>query len=173
MVATDIQSPDLDHGPIAAPDTELTALREIAHLLGESDDAGPKLLTTSGEAVPLPPTLLRIVRHVARQLARDQAVVVESIDNRLTPHQAAEVIGVPIQHVIKLLDDGQLPFVTEGIIQWLARDDVLAYRDRFRRQRREALREMTRLGQEWGMYDFDYSAVKLKRLAELDEASES
>ena len=64
----------------------------------------------------------------------------------LTIQEAAELLNVPKQHLFKLLDQGEIPYV-------LCVDDVLAYKTRRDAEREAALTELTQLTQEYGGYD--------------------
>jgi hypothetical protein len=82
------------------------------------------------------------------------------------------LLGFPIHYLTKVVDAGELLTTTENGVTLLQLDDVLAYRQEFRRQRREALSELARLSQEMGLDDLDLKTVKLKRLAEFDDEPE-
>lgn len=55
--------------------------------------------------------------------------------------------------MIKLLDDGKLPFEQPGRHRRIRLDDVLAYRDERRQKRSEALDELVRQSDALGLYD--------------------
>ncbi|MDQ3655833.1 MAG: excisionase family DNA-binding protein [Chloroflexota bacterium] len=160
-----------DRGPFVAPDTELEVLQRAARALNQSESGSFKLITNNGQEIEVPLTLLRVLRLGAEMLALDRAVVLDSLGRQITPHEAAELLRVPITYLVKLLDDGTLPFTRDGDFRRLSLDDVLTYRQLRDQQRHAALDEMTRMGQEWGLYDIDYSTIKAKRLAEFDDES--
>ncbi|MEX2441239.1 MAG: excisionase family DNA-binding protein, partial [Pontimonas sp.] len=97
------------------------------------------------------------------------AVILDSLGKQITPHEAAELLRVPITHMVKLLDDGTLPFTRVGDFRRLSLDDVLTYRQLRDARRHEGLDELARLSQELGLYDLDYSTIKVKRLLEFEE----
>lgn len=158
-----------DRGPFVAPDTEREALERAARALNQSESGSVKLITNNGKEIELSPTLLRVLRQGAAILAADRAVVVESIGKLVTPRQAAELVGVHVHHLERLLDTGELPFENEGPVRLLPLDDVLAYRQVFKARQHEGLDELARISQEMGLYDLDYSTIKIKRLLEFDE----
>ena len=160
-----------DRGPFVPADTELAALKHAAQALRASESGTPKLIAANGDEVELPPTLLRVLRLSAETLANDEAVLVVSLGKQISPHQAAELLSVPITHLVKLLDDGELPFTLIGEFRRLSLNDVLAYRQVLSARQDEALDEMTRMGQEWGLNDIDYSSVKVRGLAEIEDDS--
>jgi excisionase family DNA binding protein len=175
MATTIKTTPTSEHdgGPFVPPDTELAALKRAAQALGATDSGSPKLVAANGDEVKLPPTLLRVLRLSAEILANDEAVLVDSLGKQISPHQAAELLGFTVTYVEKLLEDGTLPFTQMGDVRRMSLNDVLAFRDDFRRQRRAALSEIARLGQEMGLDDPDLGTIELRRLAEFDDEPES
>ncbi|HEX5503538.1 MAG TPA: excisionase family DNA-binding protein, partial [Thermomicrobiales bacterium] len=71
----------------------------------------------------------------------------------LTTQQAADLLNVSRQYLIRLLERGDLPFTRTGTHRRIRLDDVLRYKDARSARRREGLRRLTRLSEELGLYD--------------------
>lgn len=162
-----------DHGPFAAARDELKSLQRVVQALSQSESGPLKLVPAGGEEITLSPTLLRILRLVTATLAADRAVVVASLGKVITPHEAADLLGFSVHYLMTVVDAGELPATQDNGIMLLALDDVLAYREEFRRQRRAALRELAQLGQSMGHGDPDLETIELKRLAEFEDEAKS
>jgi excisionase family DNA binding protein len=80
-----------------------------------------------------------VVRHVVEAMRRGLAVSVVPRSHVLTTQQAADLLGVSRPTVIKLLDDGQIPFTKAGSHRRIRLDDVLAYGERRRAEQYAAL----------------------------------
>lgn len=169
MVAINVQSTELSGEPIVAPSAEREALRRVARLLAENDDQPATIRAASGIEIALPLALHSVLRQIAQLLADDNGLVLQSLPAELTLRQAADVLSIPVPALVRLLDGGTLPTVGDGDFHLVPRGDVLAYRMHIKTRRREALRELSRLSQELGLSDLDDTAIKLKRLAELDD----
>lgn len=72
----------------------------------------------------------------------------------LTTQQAADILNVSHDYLMGLLDAGALVELPSG---GLDEADVLAYKAKRRESRQAALTELTRLTQEWGLYDTEGS----------------
>jgi len=95
-------------------------------------------------------------------MRRGLAVSVVPRFHVLTTQKAADLLGVSRPTVIKLLDDGQIPFTRAGTHRRIRLDDVLAHRER-RREAQDAALEAT-------AGDFGDEDVGQRILAELREA---
>lgn len=133
---------------------DLNEMLELAKFL-ENHEAPAVLLGPDGEQIPLPLPAYDVLRQVVSAMERGASVSVEPIDRKLTTQQAAELLGVSRNTLIRLLEEHELPFerLGESRHRRLRLHDVLAYRDRKRAERRSRLDEMTRQAYEDGLYD--------------------
>jgi hypothetical protein len=69
----------------------------------------------------------------------------------ITPQRASEVSSISRQVLIRAMATGHLPFQRKGKRRLIALPDLLAYQDE-RASRRAALRELTQLSEEFGLY---------------------
>jgi excisionase family DNA binding protein len=67
--------------------------------------------------------------------------------------QAAEVLGVSMSAVARMIDAGKLTARLVGSERHVLLDDVLAYRDAAAARRRTAIDEMTQNAEDLGLYE--------------------
>jgi len=84
--------------------------------------------------------------------------VIDELTNRapasepsLTTQEAATYLGVSRPHVIKLVEQGELPCELVGTHRRLRRTDLDAYQRRRRERQAEAVTEIQRLGELYGI----------------------
>lgn len=135
---------------------DLSEMLELAKFL-EHHTAPAVLLGPDGEQIPLPLAAYEVLRQVVSAMERGASVSVEPIDRQLTTQQAADLLGVSRNTLVRLLDEHELPFERLGASRHrrLRLHDVLAYRERKRSDRRNRLDELTRQATEDGLYDVD------------------
>lgn len=95
--------------------------------------------TSPDDRVELPVELYRVLRQAAEALQAGLAVTVAPMTKTLTTQQAAELLGVSRPTVIRLLDDGEIPFDRVGSHRRIILRDLLAYRERRRAAQYAAL----------------------------------
>jgi excisionase family DNA binding protein len=100
--------------------------------------AGP----TPGEQVELPHETYRVLRQVIEAMRQGLAVTVVPQSQTLTTQQAADLLGISRPTVIKLLDDGKIPFERTGTHRRILLHDLLTYRAQRRRDQYAALEAM-------------------------------
>ena len=142
-----------ERDPAVASEDERAALGEIAQMLASGTGGEPPALVgASGERVPLPESLLHVLRPLVHDLMQHRPVTVLALSRELTPQQAADILNVSRPFLVKqLLDTGQIPFSMVGTHRRIAYDDLMAYRQRRDEERRRTLRELSRLSQQLGL----------------------
>ncbi|MDL5487462.1 excisionase family DNA-binding protein [Microbacterium wangruii] len=146
---------------VVRPPEDLHEMLNLARFL-ESHSAPAALLGPDGEQIPLPMAAYDVLRQVVRAMEHGASVSVEPIDKRLTTQDAADLLGVSRSTLLRLLDEGELSYERLGDARHrrLRLQDVLAYRDRKRADRRSRLDELTRQADEDGLYDVDADAYR-------------
>lgn len=95
-----------------------------------------------GDRVELPEPVYGVLRQVVEALQQGMAVSVVPRSMRLTTQQAADLLNVSRPTVVKLLDEGKIPFDRVGTHRRMLLADVLAYQHRRRDQQYEILESM-------------------------------
>lgn len=145
--------------PIVADAREQPALAELQALLSDQDMTGACLVTAGGRRVALPTAAVALLRAAVAQLARGRAVMPLPLEPLLRTQQAADLLGVSRPYLVTLLEGGMIPFTRTGAQRRVALGDVLAYRDRRDRERRQALAQMVREAEDLGLYDRDEATM--------------
>lgn len=94
-----------------------------------------------------------MLANVVEAMRRGQAITVAPLAQRLTTQQAADLLGISRPTLVKLLEDGRIPYETPGRHRRIRLADLLAFQEVSRGERRDALRELTIDAQEVGLYD--------------------
>ncbi|GGM59849.1 hypothetical protein GCM10011608_51160 [Micromonospora sonchi] len=95
--------------------------------------------TAPGDRVELPAEIYGVLRQVVEALQQGFAVTVAPRTLTLTTQQAADLLGVSRPTVVKLLDEGRIPFERVGTHRRVRLPDLLAYREKRRAEQYAAL----------------------------------
>ncbi len=106
----------------------------------------------TGEKTKIDATVKSLIERLLADIAAGHAVSIVPHAQELSTFEAAAILNVSRPHVIKLIDKGELPHHMAGTHRRILLKDVLAYKAKMKGDTREALSEMTRLSQEYGLY---------------------
>lgn len=132
--------------------------REIVLPLASDDltekDKRPRLVLGE-DAIELSSEMVDIIRYVLEAMRRGMAVSIVPQHTTLSTQQAADLLGVSRPTLIRILDDGEIPFVRMRRHRQLYLIDVLEYQQRQRRVADESLSDIVADAEMFGEYDVD------------------
>ncbi len=128
---------------------DAAALGKLSRLLrnGTATIEGP-----GGEHASIPASLYTLLRDIVRGLEDGRSMVLMPEDQQLTTQRAAELLGMSRPYLIRLLNDGELPYHLVGKHRRVALRDVLAFAKK-RAETKQALTRMTQDAFAAGLYD--------------------
>ncbi len=145
------------HEPITPSDAESALAREsLTSLAALLSKRGQTQVMTFGEGkeqvrVELPAGALRLLKEILSEMAEGNSLTLIPIHAELKTQEAADYLNVSRPFLVKLLDAGEIEHHKVGSHRRLSFKDVLEYQRRMRRQRLEALDELTAEAQELNM----------------------
>ena len=75
------------------------------------------------------------------------------LKQELTTQEAANLLNVSRPFLIKLLEQGEIPYIKVGSHRRIRFEDLMAYRQQRDLKRRQSLKELTQFSQHEGFYD--------------------
>lgn len=101
--------------------------------------------------VRIPMSALRLLVDVLTEIGEGNAVSIIPVHAELTTQEAADVLNVSRPHLIKLLENKEIPFHKTGTHRRVRYQDVIVYKERIDAERRKALDTLTEQAQMLGM----------------------
>jgi excisionase family DNA binding protein len=142
----------------AVPAFERTAAARIAALLSPKSAKGRGMLQVvdpKGQRLELPTTLVDVMYRAAGLLAKGQPVAVLPEEKMLSTQEAADLLNVSRQYLVRLVDAGELAAAKVGSHRRLRVADIVAFKSARDAKRTWALDRLTELSEETGGYAID------------------
>lgn len=120
-----------------------------------ADDGSTKLslATRDGKAEPvtLAPALTASLLEILKLVSSGCGFRMIPINAELTTQQAADLLNVPRPYIIKLLDDGEIPYVKSRRHRRIRANDLFDYKKKRDEVRSAALDDLMRRDAEMGL----------------------
>lgn len=136
-------------------------LDELYGLLTAASSDSIAVSAPGGEHLVLPSEIFEALGEVVKAMARGQAVMIAPVHRLLTTGEAADLLGISRPTFIKLLDSGEIPCEPPGRRR-VRLADVLEYRRRRSKQRRESLDRMVEIAESSGMYELTAAPIRTR-----------
>jgi excisionase family DNA binding protein len=144
--------------PVSVPeeqrDNVVALFKLLKHVQPASHEVQAyKLTSPTGEVTEIPESVFLLLERVIEVLARGDAITIVPVAKELTTQQAANILNVSRQYLVRLLDDGRMPFRRTGTHRRVRMDDLVAFKRQRDRERTASLDDLSRLTQDFGGYD--------------------
>lgn len=134
----------------AATKTDAAQLRALRRL---AQSASARLVGRGGKSIAVPADLRSLLVEISRHLEAGKPVSVVAGHPALSTQQAADLLNVSRPFLVRLLEDGKLPFHRAGSHRRVYLPDLLAFKAQRDRARHSAIRRLAREDVEAGVYD--------------------
>ena len=126
--------------------------RKLAAIISHGGAARLRLID-GGDEITVPVSTIRLLADILNQMAQGNAVSLVPIGHTLTTQQAADLLNVSRPYLVKLLESGKISFTKVGRHRRIKYEDLLTYMEKIDVISRQAVDELSRLGQELRMND--------------------
>lgn len=142
--------------PISAPPEqreEVAAVFRLLDRVSQQPTTHCRIVGPDGEEISIPESMLCLFEWVAEVLARGDAITVLPVGQELTTQQAADLLNVSRQYLVRLLDQGKIACTRTGTHRRIRVQDLLAYKRQRDDERVATLDALTEMSQALGGYD--------------------
>lgn len=124
-----------------------------AYLATKFDTQSIQILDDRNEAhqVVLPTSALRLLADILAELASGNAVQVVPVQAELTTQEAADLLNISRPHLVKLLEQGALPFHKTGKHRRVRCADLMQFKAERARESERAMQELAEQSQKLKM----------------------
>jgi excisionase family DNA binding protein len=138
--------------PVLPQEQETQSIKQLESILN-LEGSQPKLVGANGEIIPIPESVDKVLRHVVHAMALGKLVSIVIQEQELTTQQAADFLNVSRPYLIKLLKQGEIPYMMVGTHRRVHFEDLKQYKQQRDSQRRKFLQELIEMSEEAGLYE--------------------
>ena len=120
-------------------------------------DERPALVGREGVRIDLPEPIFHVLVNLIRQMQEGRAVVLMPEDETFTTQAAATFLGVSRQHLVDLMDRGEMPHHRVGSHRRVTLKDLMVFQKARDVERRKALGGLFKKLKQEGYYESDYT----------------
>jgi len=128
-----------------------TSAEELSRLLGQKPQAERASIKLDGNDLILPRQALALLRDLLVEMAQGNAVTIVPTHAELTTQEAANILNVSRPHLVKLLEEGAIPFSKTGTHRRIRYQDLMAYSKQRTQESKTILDELALQAQEHEM----------------------
>jgi excisionase family DNA binding protein len=112
-------------------------------IVGEDDET---------HTIELPISAMKMLVEILGELAAGNAVQIVPVHAELTTQEAANILNVSRPHLVKLLEEGHLPFHKIGRHRRILFSDLMTYRNKREHESLDIMQALTDEAQDSGIY---------------------
>lgn len=148
---------DLNELTLPSKEERMEAIRSYNALeatLKELKSSNPEVeIEETGQKIRIPIRALRLLGKILNAIGKGNPISVVPTASEMTTQAAAEILGCSRPHVIKLLEEGKIPFTKVGRHRRLRLQDVMTHRKSMISKRETLLTDLMTMDEEDGLYD--------------------
>lgn len=110
-------------------------------------------LEETEEKIRIPINALKLLARILKEISQGNPVSIVPIATEITTQAAAEFLGCSRPHVVKLLEDGKIPYTKVGKHRRIKYEDLAAYKKEMKSIQKRRIQELMDLDEDSGLYD--------------------
>lgn len=139
---------------------EIETIKQLKKLIAKAENKELQISTSNGESIALPNSVTDIFRTVINVIAQGKGISLIPVAEEVTTTQGAEILNISRPYLMRLIENGEIPYHQVGTHKRINLQDLLEYKKIRDTKRKKGLQKLTELSQELGLYDIDYSSIE-------------
>ena len=103
--------------------------------------------------IRIPISALRLLAKILKELSRGNPISIVPIATEMTTQAAAEILGCSRPHIVRLLENGKIPFTKVGKHRRIKYEDLAKFKKEMKISQKNKIQELMQLDEESGLYD--------------------
>jgi excisionase family DNA binding protein len=126
----------------------------LASVIEQLTSEQPEIeIEETSEKIKIPLSALKLLGDILKAMGQGKLISLVPISTEVTTQAAAEILGCSRPHLVKLLEEGKIPFVKVGKHRRIKFDDIMKYRKQMKEQQKQNIIDIMNSDEETGLYD--------------------
>mgnify|MGYP005838337017 FL=1 len=136
---------------------QLTARKSYSVLASSIDQLrtdNPEIeIEENKEKIRIPISALKLLADILKEISQGNPISIVPVATEMTTQAAAELLGCSRPHVVRLLEEGKIPFTKVGRHRRIKYEDIVKFKKDMKSIQRKKIQELMGLDEESGLYD--------------------
>jgi excisionase family DNA binding protein len=126
----------------------------LVSMIDELHSENPEIeIEETSEKIKIPLKALKLLAQILKETSQGKPVSIVPIATEVTTQAAAEFLGCSRPHLVKLLENGKIPFTKIGKHRRVKYEDLVNYKKILKEKQKQLLIEIMKADEETGLYD--------------------
>ncbi len=134
--------------------TAMKSYDTLSAMIDQLQTENPEIeIEETKEKIRIPLMALKLLAKILKETGRGKPVSIVPIATEMTTQAAADLLGCSRPHLVKLLEEGKIPFTKVGKHRRIRYEDVINYKKKMKAAQKRLLIEIMKSDEESGLYD--------------------
>src|SRR5688572_8191177 len=126
----------------------------LASVIEQIHSEQPEIeIEETSEKIKIPLSALKLLGDILKAMGQGRLISIVPVATEMTTQAAAEFIGCSRPHLVKLLEEGKIPFTKVGKHRRIKFDDIIQYKNKMKAQQKQNIIDIMNFDEETGLYD--------------------
>jgi excisionase family DNA binding protein len=131
---------------------ELQSIKQLESILQARGNTA-KLIGPNEEQIPIPESVYQVLRQVVHAFVLGQSISIMPQQQEMTTQESADFLNVSRPYLIKLLEQGNIPYIKVGSHRRVRFEDLKNYKQLRDAERSRLLDQLAQESQDMGFYE--------------------
>jgi excisionase family DNA binding protein len=134
--------------------TAFESYNALEAILKDINDQSPEIeIEETKEKIRIPLKALKLLSNILKAMGDGKPISIVPIAAEMTTQAAAEFLGCSRPHLVKLLEEGKIPFTKVGKHRRVKFEDISIYKDKMKKEQEDLIIQMMKSDEASELYD--------------------
>ena len=126
----------------------------LASVIEQIHSEQPEIeIEETSEKIKIPLSALKLLGDILKAMGQGKLISIVPVATEMTTQAAAEFLGCSRPHLVKLLEEGKIPFTKVGKHRRIKFDDIIQFKNKMKEQQKQNIIDIMNFDEEKGLYD--------------------